>query len=91
MGTRGELEHLEEELNVKMLLKRRAMLGWGRGGDKRITILNRIVEMTGASYGTGADAAKAVSYKPDPRRAENALRELGLDGAGREGRGDAGR
>ena len=44
-----------------------------------VTILSRIVEATGASCGAGA-----VSYEPDPRHVEIAMKELGLDAPGTE-------
>ena len=75
LGTKAAVEAVEELLSESMLVKRRGLLGWGNGDDKRVTLLNRIIELH--NYFGGR--AKTLTYEPDPRHVEIILRSLNLD------------
>ena len=38
-------QELEEKLKERMLIKRRAELGWSSGDDRQISLLNRLIEL----------------------------------------------
>ena len=52
-------------------------MGWARGEDRSVTVLNRIIELHENFSGAG----RAITYEPDPRHAEIAIKTVGLDGA----------
>ena len=75
LGTKAAVEAVEELLAESMLVKRRGLLGWGSNDDKRVTLLNRIIELHDYLGGR----AKTLTYEPDPRHVEIILRSLNLD------------
>ena len=77
LGERAEVDRLEQELRKHMLLKRRALLGWRPDEDKSISVLNRIIELHESYDGGG----RALTYEPDPRHVEIAVKAMGLDSA----------
>ena len=57
-----------------MILKRRAILGYGDGHDKTISLLNRMITLE-------VDAGRRrVVYEPDPRHIEILLHQFGFGG-----------
>jgi len=78
LGEKPEAETLEQELREHMLLKRRALLGWRPDEDKNITVLNRIIELHANYKGSGD---RALTYEPDARHVEIAVKAMSLDGA----------
>ena len=75
LGTKAAVEAVENLLSESMLVKRRGLLGWGSGDDKRVTLLNRIIELHEHFGGR----ARTLTYEPDPRHVEIILRSLNLD------------
>ena len=63
----------ETFLKTKMLIKRRAMLGFDSKHDKTVTILNRIIELKIEG------GQEVMTYEPDPRHVEIVVASLGLD------------
>jgi len=73
VGTEDEVERIFVELSKKMILKRRALLGWEEKDDKHISLLNRLIE-----FGWDDQGKKCVKYEPDPRHVELIVDALGV-------------
>ena len=70
IGEQAELEWLQGELEQKMRLKRRGLLGPDKEDDKSVRLLNRII-----TYGDNE-----ITWEADARHVEIVLRDLNLDG-----------
>ena len=72
VGEEGPSEQVYKALSDKMILKKRAVLGFGDGHDKTISLLNRIITLE-------VDAGRRrVVYEPDPRHIEILLHQFGF-------------
>ena len=58
-----------------MILKRRAVLGWGPDEDKHVTILNRMVDLR------VINGIETLTYEPDPSHIDLVVKHLGLERA----------
>ena len=71
VGEEDSSELVFKALSEKMILKRRAILGYGDGHDKTISLLNRMITLE-------VDAGRRrVVYEPDPRHIEILLHQFG--------------
>ena len=74
----GEPKFLEEiyvGLSKDMVLKKRALLGFERGDDKHITILNRLVDME------VINGVQTITYEPDPRHVDLVIKHMSMIGS----------
>ena len=72
IGDEESSEQVYKELAKKMILKKRAVLGFGDSHDKTISLLNRIITLE-------VDAGRRrVVYEPDPRHIELLLHQFGF-------------
>ena len=70
LGPAEEVKWFHEQMQDTSEVKIRGMLGAEAGDDKKIEILNRIVEW-------GADG---IRYEGDPRHAEAIIKAMGVEG-----------
>ena len=74
VGKRSVVMAMIKVLEGKMMIKTKAMLGFARGDDRSATLLNRIIELKVIG------GKPTLCFEPDPRHAQIAIRDLGLDG-----------
>ena len=67
-----------------MILKRRALLGFGPSDDHHITILNRMIDMV------VENGENTILYKPDPRHVDLLVKQFGLNDLRAKGVGTPG-
>ena len=70
LGFEGELDWFRGQIRGNFEVKFRGRLGPGRGDDKAVRILNRVVYWD----------AEGIKYEPDQRHAEIIIQQLGLKG-----------
>ena len=75
-GRRAEARALEAKLKERMLIKRRAELGWTSADDKKISLLNRLIELK------VENGERVLRFEPDPRHVQIALHDLGFNKKG---------
>ena len=73
-GEDGHMKSLFVELQKKMIVKQRALLGFDDGDDKHVSILNRLIDLT------NENGVRKITYEPDPRHVDLLLQHLQLDG-----------
>ena len=66
------LDDLQKELGRVMFLKRLAILGWQASDDKRVTILNRLIDFRDSG------GERVVTLEPDPRHMDLLRETCGL-------------
>jgi len=72
-GERCTALRAESVLIEKMLIKRKALLGWGDGDDRHAMLLNRLISVE------FEDGRRSVMCEPDPRHIDLLLRMFSLD------------
>ena len=70
VGPDHDLDHVRKTLETKYKIKVEAM-GCGEGDKSEVRILNKVIRMT----------KNGIELEADPRHAELAVKELGLDGS----------
>ena len=72
-GQRGVARALASKLKKRMLIKRRAELGWIETDDENISLFNRLVALQ------VKNGERVLRFEPDPRHVNVALHGVGPD------------
>ena len=72
IGERSIVNRTWDVLSKNLLMKKRAVLGFGPGDDKHISLLNRLITLEFAG------GKRRITLEPDPRHVDLIIKGMGL-------------